>query len=109
MTHPSKRKGNEFERRVVRMAEASGLEARRAYASNGEALGLHATVDVEIEGYAVQCKCRRAIADYLKPTDENDVVAIRENYGEDLVVMRYADFLDLLKIAKEAEISRGGK
>ena len=39
IAHPSKRKANRHERELVKIAEAKGLEAERAYASNGQSLG----------------------------------------------------------------------
>lgn len=38
MAHPSKRKANRHERQIVNEAERYGLDAQRAYASNGESL-----------------------------------------------------------------------
>ena len=46
MTHPSKVKGNNYERELVKEAQAKGLEAERAYASNGKALGECEEVDL---------------------------------------------------------------
>jgi hypothetical protein len=38
MAHPSKRKGNRFERELREAFREAGLRAERAYASNGESL-----------------------------------------------------------------------
>ena len=51
MAHPSKVKGNKFERDVVNKAKEFGLDSKRAYASNGESLGMHAEVDLLIKDY----------------------------------------------------------
>ena len=96
MPHPSKRKGNRYEREIVRQAEAAGLDADRAYASNGRALGEVEAVDVTVEGFRLQCKRRKSIAGYLKPPQGCDVVAVREDRGESLVVLPYDRFLDLI-------------
>ena len=56
MTHPSKIKGNTFERECVNKAKERGLTAQRAYASNGMSLGLDEEVDALISGYKVQCR-----------------------------------------------------
>jgi len=56
MAHPSKRKGNRFERELVEAFAEAGLEAVRAYGSNGEALVTRSgvrcetTVDVLVQG-----------------------------------------------------------
>lgn len=97
MTHPSKRKGNNYERELVNQATDSGLAAKRAYASNGESLGLHAEVDLLVGGLRVQAKRRKLVAEFMVPSDHVDAVAIRQDRGETLVVMNWWDWLDLLK------------
>mgnify|MGYP001361927961 CR=1 FL=1 len=61
MTHPSKVKGNKFERDIVNKAKELGLESKRAYASNGESLGMHAEVDLIIEHFKIQAKIRKSM------------------------------------------------
>ena len=101
MTHPSKRKGNDFERELVNMAKASGIESKRAYASNGESLGLHSEVDCLIGGYKIQAKRRKVLASWLSPSDEVDAVAARPDGGEALVILTFTDWLDLVKMAEK--------
>lgn len=105
MTHPSKRKGNGFERELVMQAKNCGLEAERAYASNGRALGESEEVDAIVEGVRVQAKRRKALPQYLRIPDGCDAVACREDGNEALVIMRYFDFLDLLKEVKTHDVS----
>ena len=98
MTHPSKVKGNKFERDVVNKAKEFGLDAKRAYASNGESLGMHAEVDLvievdKLEVYKVQAKIRKSIASYLIPNDNVDAQVIRQNRGEAYIVLRFEDWL----------------
>jgi len=102
MAHPSSRKGKRFEREVVNDAEAAGLRAERAYASNGRALGESDTVDVTVEApggqtWRAQCKRRKSVASYLAPPDGADVTVIREDRAESLVVVPLDRFLSLLK------------
>jgi hypothetical protein len=97
MTHPSKRKGNRFEREIVDLAVASGLESKRAYASNGESLGLHAEVDLVIAGKKIQAKRRAKIAKWLQPNENVDAVVVRQDHGQPLIVMSYFEYLDLIK------------
>jgi len=99
VTHPSKNKGNAFERELVNMATKSGMNAKRAYASNGESLGQSADVDLMIEGVKIQAKRRKAIASYLQIPSGCDAVAFRQDRAETLLLIRYSDFLDLLKEA----------
>lgn len=102
MSHPSKRKGNSFEREVVNTAKEYGLDSQRAYASNGLALGEHEECDLKIEDYRVQAKRRKSIAKYITPnTEVVDVQVVREDYGEALVVMPLHMFLNFVKLEKE--------
>jgi Holliday junction resolvase len=104
MAHSSKRKGNRYEREVVADAEARGLEAERAFASDGRSLGCSEATDVLIrhpeanvmDATRVQCKRRSSIAQYLT-TDDADVTVIREDRGDSLAVVPLDLFLDLLQ------------
>lgn len=96
MTHPAKRKGNDFERELVGNAQLSGLEAKRAYASNGESLGMHAEVDLVVAGKTIQAKRRKALPAYLL-CEHTDAVVFRADRGEPMVLLSWWDYLDLLK------------
>ena len=96
MAHPSKVKGNTFERFVVNKAKEHGLKSKRAYASNGESLGMHAEVDLIIEDYKIQAKIRKKIASYLVPNENVDAQVIREDRGEAYIVLRLEDWLKTL-------------
>jgi len=93
MTHPSKRKGNNFERELVNEAIEMGVEAKRAYASNGQSLGHHETVDILVGGHRVQCKRIAKIAKVYRVTENQDAVAFREDRGETFVLVRWSDWL----------------
>ena len=96
MAHPSKVKGNKFERDVVNKAKEFGLKSKRAYASNGESLGMHAEVDLVIEYYKIQAKIRKSIASYLVPNENVDAQVIREDRGEAYIVLRLEDWLKII-------------
>tara|TARA_R100000742_G_C4258856_1_gene76696 strand:- start:611 stop:982 length:372 start_codon:yes stop_codon:yes gene_type:complete len=93
----SKRKGNGYERELVKQAEASGLEAKRAWGSDGRSMGMHEEVDCLINGQKVQAKRRKSIAKFLKPTEHVDVVVFREDGGTSLVLIDWFDWLDQQK------------
>ena len=93
MAHPSKVKGYKFERDVVNKAKEFGLDSKRAYASNGESLGMHAEVDLIIKNYKIQAKIRKSIASYLLPNENVDAQVIRQNRGEAYIVLRLEDWL----------------
>ena len=96
MAHPSKVKGNKFERDVVNKAKEFGLDSKRAYASNGESLGMHAEVDLIIKNYKIQAKIRKSIASYLLPNENVDAQVIRQNRGDAYIVLRLEDWLKTL-------------
>jgi len=66
---------------------------------------LHPSVDCVIAGQRVQAKRRRKLADWMaKALSEHvDAVALREDRGETVVVLRYADWLDLVAGATPAK------
>tara|TARA_R100000008_G_C3522593_1_gene134808 strand:+ start:19 stop:312 length:294 start_codon:yes stop_codon:yes gene_type:complete len=97
MAHPSKVKGNKFERDVVNKAKELGLDSKRAYASNGESLGMHAEVDLIIESYKIQAKIRKSIASYLIPNENVDAQVIRQDRGEAYIVLRLEDWLKQIR------------
>ena len=100
MTHPNKRIGNKFERDLVNMAKDLGLNAVRAYASDGRSLGKSEKVDVMIEEVTIQAKKRKNIAEYIKIPDGVDMVVIRENRGKPLAIVPFEKILRLIKEGK---------
>jgi hypothetical protein len=109
MPHPSKRKANRHEREIVKIAEAKGLEAERAYASNGESLGEVEACDCLVRGrdsdvmdaLRIQAKRRKSIASYLEPPAGTDAVVVREDRADNLVVLDLEDYLDLVTDTEE--------
>lgn len=94
MPHPSKRKGDRFEREIVEAFRQAGLAAERAWGSDGRALradnGQPCTpsVDVLIEGrLKVQAKRRAAVASWAKPPRGAHLTIIREDRGEPVAVL----------------------
>ena len=97
MTHPSKRKGNSFEREVVALAQEYGLYAKRAYASNGQSLGKDETIDVIVGDLDGGCKRRASLATYLKPPAAADVNFIREDRGEIYAVLTASKLFEIMR------------
>ena len=100
MSHPSKIKGNKFERDCCKLAEVFEIDGKRAWASDGRSLGLDAEVDVVIgskkykDEMHVQCKIRKRLPEYIFPkNDAIDSHVIREDRGETYIVLRYEDYL----------------
>lgn len=101
MTHPSKVKGNTFERELVREAQAVGLRATRAWGSNGQALGKAAGVDLVVGGRCLQAKRRRVFPKYLQPDKDCHAVVFRQDRGPTLVLLRWEDYLRCLATTTE--------
>ena len=97
MASPSKAKGNRFERLVVNLAAEAGLTSKRAYASNGLSLGLEEDVDCLVGGYKIQCKTRARIAKWIRVPESCDVTEIKVDRGDTYIVIRYKDWLKLIK------------
>ena len=93
-TNKSKAKGNRFERQIVRLAEIWGIKAKRAWGSNGQALGMHEEVDVLLgDDFRVQAKCRKRLPMFLKPSEEVDCTVFKEDRGDIYIMMRFEDWL----------------
>jgi len=100
MTHPNKRRGNAFERELVQMAKDMGLDAVRAYGSDGRSLGKSEKVDVMVGEVTIQAKKRAKIAEYIKIPSDVDMVVIRENRGKPLAIVPFEKILRLIKEGK---------
>jgi len=103
MANRARTKGFGYERELVHYFQQSGIPAKRAYASNGEALGHHATVDVLAGGKRIQAKRRARIAAWMKPSEYQDAVVVREDRGESLVILTLAEYANLVKQAEAAK------
>ena len=105
MPSPSKAKGNRFEREIVNTVLSSGFNrCKRAWGSNGAALGMHEEVDVLIgDSFKIQAKCRKKIASFLIPTEHVDAVVCKEDRGEMLIIMRLDDVLGEALFIKHAD------
>ena len=97
MSHPSKVKGNSFERELVTKAKEAGLDSQRAWGSNGASLGKHPEVDLTIDVYDIQAKRRKTLPAYLQVPDCCDAVVFRQDRGTTLVLMEWDDWLKIIQ------------
>ena len=102
MANKSKSKGNGYEREIVDFLKGKGIKSKRAWGSNGQALGMHEEVDVavELEGrtYKLQAKRRKKISEYLKPSEHVDFQVLRADREDSFVVMRLEDFVNFINM-----------
>ena len=96
MASPSKAKGNRFERELVNKAKEYGLEAKRAYASNGLSLGKTEDVDLLIEDKSYQAKCRKTIGELYKPNKNVFGQIFKEDRDDTYIMLRFDDYLQML-------------
>ncbi len=97
MTHPSKVKGNNYERELVAKAKEVGLDAERAYASNGRSLGESEEVDLIVAGCRIQAKRRKQLPQFLALNEGVDAVSFRQDNDKTYVLLRLDDFLSKIK------------
>lgn len=104
MAHRNKIRGNNLERECVNIAKEKGLSAKRAYASDGRALGKSEKVDCMVEKYCIQAKRRKKVAQWLYPenhAEDVDIVVTRMDRKQALAVLPYSEWIRLIKIEKE--------
>ena len=97
MPSKSKAKGNRFERLCVDIAKRHGLSSQRAWGSDGRSMGEHQEVDIKIEEYKLQCKTRKRVAKWLKPSKEVDAQVVKEDAGEVFVIQPLETWLEMVK------------
>ena len=110
MSHPSKIKGNKFERDCCKLAEVFEIPNKRAWGSDGRSMGLDAEVDIVIgdkkynDQMHCQCKIRKRLPDYIFPkTDVVDCHLIRQDRGDTYIVLRYEDYLAEMRRLRQLE------
>ena len=100
MTSKSKAIGNRVEREVVALAHAHGMEAKRAWGSNGEALGCSKETDVLLAGkYRLQVKKKENFPKWLMEADTNvDAVVFKSNNKPFKVMIDLDTYFRLLRM-----------
>ena len=98
MSSKSKQKGNRFERECVEVAKDKDVRAIRAWGSDGRSLGLTSEVDILIDKYKAQCKVRKRVAKWLKPSEEVDIQLVKEDRGQIYLIQRYDEWLEMVSV-----------
>lgn len=123
MSSKNKVRGNVVEKEVVKAFQKAGHEAKRAWGSDGRALGLTEDIDVltwrdggfsggfgaasEIRGgvpvyfpdkdstdiLKIQCKRKKKLPDWLGFSKNVDAVVVREDRGQLFIIMKLEDYL----------------
>ena len=93
----NKRAGKKFEADIVKMAKEVGLPSKRAWGSNGQAMGEAECVDVVIGDEKIQCKLKKNLPKWLGFDEEKlDAVAFKTDRGKPKVIIYLDDYLALL-------------
>ena len=104
MSSKSKDKGNRFEYEVRDKFIDNGIECKRAYASDGRALGYSEGVDLlaihNDEHYTIQCKVRKRIASFFKPLNDVYAQVLKQDRDITYAVVRLDDLIALIKSKK---------
>ncbi len=99
MPNKSKAKGSRAERRLVDLLTSNGIDAKRAWGSNGRAIGCHEEVDVLANGCKIQVKARKALPAIVSSalTEHVDAAVLYADRQPPVVVIKMGDFLQLVK------------
>jgi len=93
MTHPSKRKGNRFERKMVLLARECGLNAKGVPLSGACE---DYPSDIIVEGFEYQCKIRNRLPNYLQIHGNEIGLFCQQDRGEPLAIVDARKYLELL-------------
>ena len=103
MPSKSKAKGNRFERQIVDRAKHFDLKAKRAWGSDGRAMGQHEEVDIIIgDKLKVQAKCRKKIGEWMIPNENVDIQVIKGDRTTPLAVLPLDLFLVMYKLSEKS-------
>jgi hypothetical protein len=101
MTHPSKRKGDSFEREIVAILQQFGIAAEKVPLSGAVKGGsFDHDVSCPVRGLdrKIECKRRaRAFGTLYALLGSNDFLAVRDDRTAPLIVMRLDTFAELAK------------
>lgn len=93
----NKRAGKKFEADLVKMARGLGFIAKRAWGSNGVAMGEAECVDIMIEEEKLQCKKKKNLPKWLGFDEEKlDGVVFKTDRGKPKILIYFDDYLALL-------------
>ena len=108
MSSKSKSKGNRFERELCDSAIEHGFEkTRRAWGSNGRALGWDEEVDMVVQmtqqdrQFPVQAKVRKTLPAYLQIPDCCEAVAFKQDRGPKMILISWEDYLEFCQLRTE--------
>lgn len=102
MPNKNANRGKNLERALVKRFLINGITAKRAWGSNGEALGLHRTVDLLVNNsIKFQVKKKKVLPEWLGFTEYVDGVIVQTDRQEPIVMIQLKDYLTLLGVRHE--------
>lgn len=108
MPSKSKAKGNRAERLVVEKFLEAGIPCKRAWGSNGEALGEAETVDNVAtlpsgDKLRIQVKARKKIAAFMQIPEGADATILKADRQEPVIVLPLPLFLAFVSMLQSPE------
>jgi hypothetical protein len=87
----------------VKIAEKSGLKARRSWGSDGRAMGYAKGVDVLVdEEIKIQCKKKKKLPQWLVVEEGVDYQVFQTDYKKPMIIIPVEEFFDLITLKNEA-------
>ena len=98
MPSKSKIKGNTFERKIVNFFKAISISCRRAWGSDGRAMGFTEGVDGTLnDEYKWQAKCKNKISPFYIPNEEVDFQIFKGDRTDTFVTMKIETLADMIQ------------
>ena len=98
MPSSQRQKGFGYERELVKQFKEVSMEAKRAWGSNGAAMGWGKETDIMFfNGLKFQCKRPKKLPDWLGMTDNVDAVIVREDNGKSQIMIHLDTFIKLMQ------------
>jgi len=94
---------------VVKMAEKFGLKARRAWGSDGRAMGMAKGVDVLVdEDIRIQCKKKKKLPKWLVVEEGVDYQVFQTDYKKPQIIIPLEEFFRLYNFSRGYTIEARG-
>jgi hypothetical protein len=86
----------------VKIAEKSGLKAKRTWGSDGRSIGLAKGVDILVDDdIKLQCKKKKKLPQWLITEEGVDYQVFQTDYKKPMIIIPVEEFFDLMLMVKE--------
>lgn len=98
MPNRNKQRGYELEHELEVTAKEEGLDALRAWGSNGRAIGETEGVDLRVAKKRLQAKRHKKFPKWLQLPEGADYMVFREDYAKPVIQIPFREWCKLKKI-----------